>query len=113
MSKKIKEIKELELNDLRSRFKGVKDYVILEPIKVDAGYLILKVEEHQKAGLATMEEVENEVQEKLFTPLPLLGIPGWCAGNADVCFYDDAQVFRPRRAPERKTTPPLQPRAHP
>lgn len=37
MAKKIKELKELELNDLRARFKGVKDYVILEPIKVDAG----------------------------------------------------------------------------
>ena len=50
---------------------------------------------------------------KPFTPLPLLGIPGWCNQNRDVCFYDDVQVFRPRRAPERKTTPPLQPRAHP
>ncbi|MFC5498625.1 DUF3025 domain-containing protein [Caenimonas terrae] len=50
---------------------------------------------------------------KPFTPLPLLGIPGWSAQNADVCFYDDAQVFRPRRAPERTTTPPLHPRAHP
>ena len=37
---------------------------------------------------------------KPFTPLPLLGIPGWSAENQDVCFYDDAQVFRPRRAPE-------------
>lgn len=41
---------------------------VSDPIKVDAGFLILKVEEHQKAGLATFEEVENEVQEKLFTP---------------------------------------------
>ncbi len=41
---------------------------VTEPIKVDAGFLILKVEEHQKAGLATFEEVENEVQEKLFMP---------------------------------------------
>jgi hypothetical protein len=35
---------------------------------------------------------------KPFTPLPLLGIPGWSDENRDVCFYDDAQVFRPRRA---------------
>ncbi len=41
---------------------------VSDPIKVDAGFLILKVEEHQKAGLATLEEVENEVQEKLFMP---------------------------------------------
>jgi hypothetical protein len=50
---------------------------------------------------------------KPFSPLPLLGIPGWCDENRDVCFYDDAQVFRPRRASERKTTPPLHPGAHP
>ena len=50
---------------------------------------------------------------KPFCPLPLMGIPGWSDGNRDVCFYDDAQVFRPRRAPERKTTPALQPGAHP
>ena len=36
---------------------------------------------------------------KPFTPLPVLGIPGWCAENAQLSFYDDAQVFRPRRAP--------------
>ena len=31
---------------------------------------------------------------KPFTPLPLLGIPGWCPGNEQLCFYDDARVFR-------------------
>lgn len=35
---------------------------------------------------------------KPFTPLPVLGIPLWWTGNADVSFYDDAQVFRPGRA---------------
>lgn len=32
---------------------------------------------------------------KPFTPLPLLGIPGWWPGNEDFSFYDDARVFRP------------------
>ena len=36
---------------------------------------------------------------KPFTPLPLLGVPGWWPGNEDFSFYDDALVFRPRRAP--------------
>lgn len=35
---------------------------------------------------------------KPFTPLPLLGVPGWWAGNEDFSFYDDPQVFRPRRS---------------
>lgn len=32
-----KKIKELELNALRQTFQGVKDFVILEPLKLDAG----------------------------------------------------------------------------
>jgi len=32
-----------------------------------------------------------------FAPLPVLGIPGWWADNADPAFYDDPAVFRPGR----------------
>ncbi len=32
---------------------------------------------------------------KPFAPLPVLGVPGWCAANEDRAFYADAQVFRP------------------
>lgn len=35
---------------------------------------------------------------KPFTPLPLLGIPGWCAENENFSFYDDSLVFRAARA---------------
>ncbi|WP_076510847.1 DUF3025 domain-containing protein [Pseudacidovorax sp. RU35E] len=43
---------------------------------------------------------------KPFTPLPVAGVPGWHPGNANFCFYDDSEVFRPRRAadPEQLTT---------
>ena len=34
---------------------------------------------------------------KPFTPLPVLGVPGWCAANEDPAFYADTQVFRPPR----------------
>ena len=34
---------------------------------------------------------------KPFSPLPILGVPGWWAANADSAFYDDPQVFRPAR----------------
>ena len=33
--------------------------------------------------------------------LPVLGIPGWCADNEDVRFYDDERVFRPLRRAAR------------
>ena len=36
------------------------------------------------AGLAT----------KPFTPLPMLGVPGWWADNENFSFYDDSTVFR-------------------
>ena len=35
---------------------------------------------------------------KPFVPLPVLGIPGWCPGNAMPAFYDDSAVFRAARA---------------
>jgi hypothetical protein len=33
---------------------------------------------------------------KPFAPLPVLGVPGWWAGNEDPAFYADAAVFRRR-----------------
>lgn len=33
-----------------------------------------------------------------FTPLPVLGVPGWWEGQ-DIAFYSDTSVFRPKRKP--------------
>jgi parvulin-like peptidyl-prolyl isomerase len=41
---------------------------VTDPIKLDKGFGIFKVEEHQKAGLAEYEEAMPEVQDKLFRP---------------------------------------------
>lgn len=41
---------------------------VTDPIKVEHGFAIFKVEEHQKAGLAEFEEASPEVQDKLFRP---------------------------------------------
>ena len=41
---------------------------VTDPINVGNGFLILKVEEHQKAGLAGLEEVLPEINNKLFNP---------------------------------------------
>ena len=41
---------------------------ITDPISTPTGYLILKVDEHQKAGQAELSEVENEIMEKLYAP---------------------------------------------
>lgn len=37
----------------------------------------------------------DKLASKPFTPIPVLGVPGWWAGNEDPRFYDDAKVFRP------------------
>src|SRR5579872_3064890 len=41
---------------------------ITDPIKRPNGFLILRVEEHQKAGQAELAEVENEVMDRLMRP---------------------------------------------
>ncbi len=41
---------------------------VTDTVNVGNGFLILKVEEHQKAGLAGFEEVQNEITNKLFNP---------------------------------------------
>ncbi|PQA84730.1 DUF3025 domain-containing protein [Limnohabitans sp. TS-CS-82] len=45
------------------------------------------VQDLQPAKLAT----------KPFEPLPVLGVPGWCADNAERAYYEDTNVFRPKR----------------
>jgi peptidyl-prolyl cis-trans isomerase SurA len=41
---------------------------VTDPIRRTTGFLILKVEDHHKEGLAAFEEVQQEVQDKLFEP---------------------------------------------
>ena len=39
----------------------------------------------------------TKLATKPYEPLPVLGIPGWCADNAERVFYEDTHVFRPKR----------------
>jgi peptidyl-prolyl cis-trans isomerase SurA len=41
---------------------------VSDPIAVGAGFEILRVEDHQKAGQADIADVENEIMEKLYEP---------------------------------------------
>jgi hypothetical protein len=56
------------------------------------------------AGLADLDDgLAQAVQPaiwatKPFTPLPVLGVPGWWPANGAPGFYADAKVFRPSRA---------------
>jgi len=41
---------------------------VSDPVKVDAGFLIIKVDEHQKAGQADFADVEQEITAKILEP---------------------------------------------
>ena len=49
------------------------------------------LDSHIAAALAT-----DGLSTACFTPLPVLGVPGWWGGQ-DLAFYSDQQVFRPQR----------------
>lgn len=51
----------------------------------------------------------DKLSGKPFSPLPILGVPGWWPPNEDPDFYKDSGVFRPRRA----KVPPEKPYAKP
>lgn len=48
-------------------------------------------------GWLAQDLTPEKLALKPFSPLPLLGVPGWWPDNDDPAFYDDASVFRPRR----------------
>ena len=48
-------------------FKQAKGYVT-DPIKMANGFEILKIEDRYEAGQAPLADVENEIQERLYTP---------------------------------------------
>jgi len=56
-----KKIEEIVFNQQRN--------YISDPIRTPNGFLILRIEERHKAGLPAIEEVENEITEKLYMPL--------------------------------------------
>ncbi len=42
---------------------------VTDPIKLDNAYLIVRVDEQHKEGQASLEEVENEIRERLYNPI--------------------------------------------
>lgn len=46
----------------------------------------------------------DKLASKPFAPLPVLGVPGWCAENEKLSFYEDILVFRPENKRINKLT---------
>jgi ribosomal protein L10 len=82
-----KKIKELELNDLRKTFKGVRDFVLLEPLKLDsaADYEMRKT---LRAKKIRVKLVKNSFVKKVFIENKINVDPG--AGPTMLCWGADS-----------------------
>jgi hypothetical protein len=56
---------------------------------------------HFAASLADAASHARLLGGRSFSPLPVMGIPGWCTGNEDPAYYADTTVFRPGRQRSR------------
>ena len=73
-------------------YKSITGHVYRAPVPLSVGADIAAWD-HWLAGRLTAAELAT----KPFTPLPVLGVPGWWSANQDPAFYADTQVFRPPR----------------
>ena len=81
------------LEKLVQPYKGITAHVYAVPVPLG-----LDGDAAWDAWLANSLSADG-LRHKPFTPLPVLGVPGWWPENAHAAFYADASVFRPRRAP--------------
>ncbi|QJW99640.1 50S ribosomal protein L10 [Frigoriglobus tundricola] len=82
-----KKIKEFELNDLRKTFKGVRDFVLLEPLKLDsaADYTFRKGLREKKVRV---KMIKNSFVKKVFTENGVKVDPG--SGPTLLCWGADS-----------------------
>lgn len=79
---------------LVSPYKSITGHVYREPVPLPLGEDMAAWDDWLSARLTAAE-----LATKPFTPMPVLGVPGWWPDNEDPQFYEDPLVFRaPRRA---------------
>lgn len=81
------------LEKLVAPYKSITAHVLAAPVPLSLGDDLVAWD----AWLAVQLDT-TALARKPFTPLPVLGVPGWWPANEAPGFYDDAQVFRPPRA---------------
>lgn len=92
------------MEQLVSPRKNITAHVLVEPFAVGCGVFAQSAPGllHTDAWAALDASLAARLTPewlggKPFTPLPVLGVPGWWPANADPGFYADASVFRPLR----------------
>lgn len=81
------------LEKLAAPYKSITGHVYCEPVPLLLGDDLAAWDTWLSARLNAVE-----LAAKPFTPLPVLGVPGWWAANEDSDFYADVGVFRPVRS---------------
>ena len=81
------------LEKLVTPYKSITGHVYREPVPLALGDDLGAWDAWLAARLTA-----DELGAKPFTPLPVLGVPGWWPANAESAFYADVSVFRPPRA---------------
>lgn len=81
------------MEKLVAPYKSITAHVFREPVPFLLGDDLAKWD----AWLADRLDAPT-LARKPFTPLPVLGVPGWWPANEAPGFYDDPSVFRPPRA---------------
>jgi len=79
-------------------FKGICAHVLRLPVPADLPADDPTTLAHPWDAWLTRQLTPEWLSSKPYTPLPLLGVPGWWAANADPDFYNDTTVFRPSRS---------------
>lgn len=61
-------------------------------------FMLDETQKKMKVDLLVTNQLAAGIKTEDFTPLPVLGVPGWWT-EQDHAFYADSTVFRPRRRP--------------
>ncbi|MFM6986878.1 MAG: DUF3025 domain-containing protein [Hydrogenophaga sp.] len=73
-------------------YKSITGHVYRAPVPLELGADLVAWDDWLARRLSA-----NELSGKPFTPLPVLGVPGWWPANQAPAFYADTHVFRPPR----------------
>lgn len=81
-------------------YRGLTGHAVLLEVSADVLALPVSAQLAYVDAQLELQVVDPQVMQSTqqLAPLPLLGIPGWCAENELAAYYDDAQYFRPGRS---------------
>lgn len=75
-------------------------------VEADNGFFLLSsIEKRAWIDEHVSMQLTYRLSTSAFSPLPVLGLPGWW-GNQDGSFYEDVNVFRPKRSAARQSKQP-------